>query len=137
MELDCLSNPLSVYFRIDMPFIFFYGNIQPVKLMIIDIRENPLSIFIINIGEYNHILLFFCFEPEYFASVAIGLSLIHISTQAGRGSFVSLKNKEIVREELYRQIEEMMQKAVNTAQTANISKQELIEILDLCYEEVS
>ena len=60
-----------------------------------------------------------------------------IITQAGRGSFVSLKNKEIVREELYRQIEEMMQKAVNTAQTANISKQELIEILDLCYEEVS
>ena len=60
-----------------------------------------------------------------------------ITTQAGRGSFVSLKNKEIVREELYRQIEEMMQKAVNTAQTANISKQELIEILDLCYEEVS
>ena len=38
-----------------------------------------------------------------------------ITTQAGRGSFVSLKNKEIVREELYRQIEEMMQKAVNTA----------------------
>ncbi len=60
-----------------------------------------------------------------------------ITTQAGRGSFVSLKNKEIVREELYRQIEEMMQKAVNTAQTANISKQELIEILDICYEEVS
>ena len=30
-----------------------------------------------------------------------------------------------------------MQKAVNTAQTANISKQELIEILDICYEEVS
>lgn len=60
-----------------------------------------------------------------------------ITTQAGRGSFVSLKNKEIVREELYRQIEEMMQKAVNTAQTANISKQELIEILDLCYEEDS
>ena len=60
-----------------------------------------------------------------------------ITTQAGRGSFVSLKNKEIVREELYRQIEDMMQKAVNTAQTANISKQELIEILDLCYEEVS
>ena len=60
-----------------------------------------------------------------------------ITTQAGRRSFVSLKNKEIVREELYRQIEEMMQKAVNTAQTANISKQELIEILDLCYEEVS
>ena len=60
-----------------------------------------------------------------------------ITTQAGRGSFVSLKNKEIVREELYRQIEEIMQKAVNTAQTANISKQELIEILDLCYEEVS
>ena len=60
-----------------------------------------------------------------------------ITTQAGRGSFLSLKNKEIVREELYRQIEEMMQKAVNTAQTANISKQELIEILDLCYEEVS
>ena len=60
-----------------------------------------------------------------------------ITTQAGRGSFVSPKNKEIVREELYRQIEEMMQKAVNTAQTANISKQELIEILDLCYEEVS
>lgn len=60
-----------------------------------------------------------------------------ITTQAGRGSFVSLKNKEIVKEELYRQIEEMLQKAVNIAQTANISKEELIEILELCYEEVS
>lgn len=60
-----------------------------------------------------------------------------ITTQAGRGSFVSLKNKEIVREELYRQIEDMMQKAVAIAQTANISKDELIEILEICYEEVS
>lgn len=60
-----------------------------------------------------------------------------ITTQAGRGSFVSLKNKEIVREELYRQIEDMMQKAVAVAQTANISKDELIEILEICYEEVS
>lgn len=60
-----------------------------------------------------------------------------ITTQAGRGSFVSLKNKEIVREELYRQIEDMMQKAVAVAQTANISKKELIEILEICYEEVS
>lgn len=60
-----------------------------------------------------------------------------ITTQAGRGSFVSLKNKEIVREELYRQIEDMMQKAVTVAQTANISKDELIEILEICYEEVS
>lgn len=59
-----------------------------------------------------------------------------ITTQAGRGSFVSLKNKEIVREELYRQIEEMMQKAVAVAQTAAISKDELIEILEICYEEV-
>lgn len=60
-----------------------------------------------------------------------------ITTQAGRGSFVSLKNKEIVREELYRQIEDMMQKAVAVAQTAAISKDELIEILEICYEEVS
>lgn len=60
-----------------------------------------------------------------------------ITTQAGRGSFVSLKNKEIVREELYRQIEDMMQKAVAIAQTANINKEELIEILEICYEEVS
>lgn len=60
-----------------------------------------------------------------------------ITTQAGRGSFVSLKNKEIVREELFRQIEDIMQKAVAIAQTANISKDELIEILELCYEEVS
>lgn len=60
-----------------------------------------------------------------------------ITTQAGRGSFVSLKNKEIVREELYRQIEDMLQKAVTIAQTANISKEEVIEILEICYEEVS
>lgn len=60
-----------------------------------------------------------------------------ITTQAGRGSFVSLKNKEIVREELFRQIEDIMQKAVAIAQTANISKDELIEILEICYEEVS
>lgn len=60
-----------------------------------------------------------------------------ITTQAGRGSFVSLKNKEIVREEYYCQIEEYIQKAVTAAQTAKISKEEMIEILELCYEEVS
>ncbi len=59
-----------------------------------------------------------------------------ITTQAGRGSFVSLKNKEIIREEMYRQIEEMMLKAVSIARSADIQKEELIEILNICYEEV-
>ncbi len=56
-----------------------------------------------------------------------------IETVTGRGSFVAGKNLEFVREEHLRMIEEKLQEAVNLAKTADISPEELIEMLQLLY----
>lgn len=58
-----------------------------------------------------------------------------IETVAGKGSFVTERNQDFLREELLRQIEEHLQKAVKTAKTAGISKEELQEYLSLMLEE--
>ncbi|MFJ7950583.1 GntR family transcriptional regulator [Lysinibacillus sp. NPDC096418] len=58
-----------------------------------------------------------------------------IETVAGKGSFVTERNQDFLREELLRQIEEHLQKAVKTAKTAGIAKEELQELLSLMLEE--
>lgn len=58
-----------------------------------------------------------------------------IETVAGKGSFVTERNQDFLREELLRQIEEHLQKAVKTAKTAGIEKEELQEYLSLMLEE--
>lgn len=57
-----------------------------------------------------------------------------IETATGRGSFVASKNLEFVREEHLRMIEDALQQTVNLAKTASVSRDELIEILNLLYE---
>lgn len=57
-----------------------------------------------------------------------------IETVTGRGSFVAGKNIEFVREEHLRMIEEKLQEAVNLAKTADISPEEMIEIIKLLYD---
>ncbi len=59
-----------------------------------------------------------------------------IETATGRGSFVAGKNLEFVREEHLRMIEERFQQSVNLAKSSDISLSELIEILNLLYEEI-
>lgn len=58
-----------------------------------------------------------------------------IETFAGKGSYVADRNKEFLREELLRQVEEHFQKAISIAKTAGISGDELIELLSLLVEE--
>lgn len=57
-----------------------------------------------------------------------------IETATGRGSFVASKNLEFVREEHLRMIEDALQQTVTLAKTASVSRDELIEILNLLYE---
>lgn len=58
-----------------------------------------------------------------------------IETIAGKGSYVSERNQDFLREELIRQIEIYFTKAVSIAKTANVQKQELHDLLDLLLEE--
>ena len=58
-----------------------------------------------------------------------------IETVAGKGSFVTKRNQDFLREELLRQVEEHLQKAVRIAKTASLSKEELQELLSLILEE--
>lgn len=58
-----------------------------------------------------------------------------IITQVGKGSYVAGTNKELLREEQLRRIEEYLMKAVDISRQNDISKQELMEILDTFYEE--
>ncbi|MBM7665219.1 GntR family transcriptional regulator [Solibacillus kalamii] len=58
-----------------------------------------------------------------------------IVTIAGKGSYVSERNQDFLREELIRQIEVHFTKAVSIAKTANVQKEELHDLLDLLLEE--
>ena len=58
-----------------------------------------------------------------------------IETMAGKGSYVSERNQDFLREELIRQIEMHLTKAVSIATMANVQKKELHDLLDLLLEE--
>jgi len=58
-----------------------------------------------------------------------------ITTIIGKGSFVSENNKEIVKEEQLRKIEENMQQAIDYAKQGGVTLEELHEILDMIYKE--
>ncbi|WP_286925868.1 MULTISPECIES: GntR family transcriptional regulator [Lysinibacillus] len=58
-----------------------------------------------------------------------------IETVAGKGSFVTERNQDFLREELLRQVEEHMQKAIKTAKTAGLTNEELQELLTMILEE--
>ncbi len=58
-----------------------------------------------------------------------------IETIAGKGSYVAGRNQDFLREELIRQVEIHLTKAVSVAKLANVNKEELHELLDLLLEE--
>lgn len=58
-----------------------------------------------------------------------------IEMVAGKGSFVTERNQDFLREELLRQVEEHLQKAVRIAKTAGLVKEELVDLLSLIVEE--
>ena len=57
-----------------------------------------------------------------------------IETVTGKGSFVSAKNPELLKEESYRIIEQYLNKVVEKAKLCGLSKQEILELLDSLYE---
>ena len=57
-----------------------------------------------------------------------------IATVAGKGSFVAGVNTEFIREEHLRVAEEHLRQAIDAAQSAGISKEELIDILEMFYQ---
>ena len=58
-----------------------------------------------------------------------------IETTVGRGSFVSTNNKEIIKEEKQREIEEHLQEAINLSKENGIKLDKLIELIKIFYEE--
>ena len=53
----------------------------------------------------------------------------------GKGSFVARKNTEFLKEEQLRRVEEHLQEAVKAAQLCGMEKQELVETLNVLWEE--
>lgn len=58
------------------------------------------------------------------------------SSQAGRGTFVTMGNLELLRDSKRRIVEEDMQKAVHNAKVFGITKEELQKIMEILFEEV-
>jgi GntR family transcriptional regulator len=58
-----------------------------------------------------------------------------IQTVPGKGSYVSFFNKELIYEAKLKEIEMKLQEAINASRIINISKEELIDILNCLYEE--
>ena len=58
-----------------------------------------------------------------------------IATVQGKGCYVLPQNPELVKEQKQREIEEYLQQAINCAQMINLSKEEIIKIIDILYLE--
>ena len=54
---------------------------------------------------------------------------------AGKGTFVAAANPQLLREEKMRQLEDLLQKAVDSAKEHGFSLEELTQILTLIYQE--
>lgn len=57
-----------------------------------------------------------------------------IESVTGKGSFVSARNKELIKEQQLKLAEESITKAVETAKSYGITKEELAEMLEIIYE---
>lgn len=58
-----------------------------------------------------------------------------IVTQPGKGSFVAPQNPELQREEMLKRVEQHLQNAVDAARQGGIGRGEVIEMLDLLWED--
>ena len=59
----------------------------------------------------------------------------YIKTVQGKGTFVTPRNKELIREKQISMIEEHIEQIVNIAKLSNISKNEIIDLFNYLYEE--
>lgn len=58
-----------------------------------------------------------------------------IDTVAGKGTFVATRNREFIREENLRIVEQRLEQAAKLARENDLSLEELIKLLTLFYEE--
>jgi GntR family transcriptional regulator len=58
-----------------------------------------------------------------------------IESYTGRGSFVRAQNRELLREEQLRQIEELLRQATDKAKLAGLSLGELLEMTEVLFKE--
>lgn len=56
-----------------------------------------------------------------------------IVSYTGKGSFVASQNIELIKEQKYREIEEYLRKASNTAAGCDVALEELIQMLEMIY----
>ena len=59
----------------------------------------------------------------------------YVETIQGKGTYVSNKNTELIKEEQLQKIENIIEMAVSIAKISNISKKEIEEMLNILYEE--
>ena len=57
----------------------------------------------------------------------------YIISRQGKGTFVAPKNSELVKEQAQKDIEKYLEKMIDIAKNFNISKDELIELLNIFY----
>ena len=59
----------------------------------------------------------------------------YVETIPSKGTYVANKNIEIIREEQLQRIENLLDTAITIAKISNIKKEEIINMLDILYEE--
>lgn len=59
----------------------------------------------------------------------------YLKTVQGKGSFVIPRNREFVKEEQIKKIEQLLGESIQIAKLTDIGKEQLIELLDYLYEE--
>lgn len=59
----------------------------------------------------------------------------YIESVQGKGSFVTEKNRELMKEEQFQKVEAYLQNAVDTALLADISLEEMCDVLRTLYED--
>ena len=52
----------------------------------------------------------------------------------GKGSFVASQNMELIKEQKYREIEDYLRKASDTALTCDVSLEEILQMLEMIYK---
>lgn len=57
-----------------------------------------------------------------------------IETAPGKGSFVAQKNTEFIREENYRQIQDLLEQAIELSKSCGLTLSELTELITLLYK---
>lgn len=59
----------------------------------------------------------------------------YLETVPGKGSFVSSKNKELLKEEILKSIETNLVHTIETAKNIQLTKQEVLDLVEYLYEE--